>query len=179
MFQLNEEKLNQSIVEQAVDQLLTDDSLCGLVEKEVKKRIDAIFKDRADAAIAEAIDRAVSNGFEREYQRVNSWGQPDGEPTTIKNELEKTVSNYWAARVDSRTGKPAESSYSSVTRAEYLMTQICAEDFTNSMRQAATNVTGALKDGLRTQIAMQMDNMLSELFKVKSLQDQGKVDKAW
>ena len=42
-----------------------------------------------------------------------------------------------------------------------------------------SNVTGALKDGLRTQLATHMDNMLSSLFHVKSLQDQGKVKKPW
>jgi len=59
------------------------------------------------------------------------------------------------------------------------MTQACAEDFSVAMKQHVTNVTGALKDGLRNEIAKQMDGMLSELFRVKSLQDQGKVEKPY
>jgi hypothetical protein len=82
-------------------------------------------------------------------------------------------------RVDAKSGKPTESSYSSVSRAEFLMTQICAQDFSETMKQHALNVTGALKDGLRNQLATQMDGMLSGLFHVKSLQDQGKVEKPW
>ncbi|MDQ4680748.1 hypothetical protein, partial [Stenotrophomonas maltophilia group sp. RNC7] len=73
----------------------------------------------------------------------------------------------------------ADSDYNAVTRAEYLMTQICAQDFSEGMKQSVLSVTGALKDGLRAQLAAHMDKMLDELFCIKSLQDQGKVEKPW
>jgi hypothetical protein len=47
------------------------------------------------------------------------------------------------------------------------------------MRQSAQNITGALKDGLRNQMAYQMDQLLEGLFRIKSLQDQGKVEKPY
>ncbi|MNH42194.1 hypothetical protein D3C79_1038450 [compost metagenome] len=59
------------------------------------------------------------------------------------------------------------------------MTKICAEDFSKEMQQHVTNVTGSLKDGLRKQMANQMDALLNDLFKVRSLQDQGKVEKPY
>lgn len=59
------------------------------------------------------------------------------------------------------------------------MTQICAKDFSDEMKGHAVNITGALKDGLRTQLAKHMDEMLNDLFRVKSLQDQGKAEKPW
>lgn len=59
------------------------------------------------------------------------------------------------------------------------MTQICAEDFSKQMKDSAVNITGHLKDGLRNQMGKVMDDILSELFKVKSLQDQGKVEKPY
>ena len=59
------------------------------------------------------------------------------------------------------------------------MTKICAEDFSKQIQQSVANVTGALKDGLRNQLANQMDTMLNDLFKIKSLQDQGKVEKPY
>ncbi|KMM77053.1 prophage PSSB64-02 [Xanthomonas sp. NCPPB 1128] len=180
MLNINEEDLKAAIVAKAADEIVShDDDLSGLIELEVKKRVNAIFVDRAEAQIQVAIDAAVANSFDAEYQRVTAWGQPDGPVTTIRKQLEKTVSGYWSAKVDAKTGKPSSSDYSSVTRAEFLMTQICAEDFSAAMRQSALNVTGALKDGLRNQIAMQMDSLLNELFRIKSLQDQGKVEKPY
>ena len=180
MLSFNEEDLKAAVVQKAADEFIQNaDDLDGLVAKEVKKRLDAIFVERAEKQIAAAIDEAVRDGFNREYQRVNQWGEPNGQKTSIRAELEKTIGAYWSQKVDTRSGTVTDSSYNSVTRAEYLMTQICAKDFTEGMRQAVTNVTGALKDGLRINLAAQMDTMLSQLFAVKSLQDQGKVEKPW
>lgn len=180
MLNINEDDLKAAIVKQVADEILgSDGDITKLIQKEVKARLDSIFIDRAEAQIQSAIDAAVANSFEREYQRVTSWGEPEGPSTTIRKELEKTVSAYWSDRVDTRTGKPTNSTYGSVTRAEYLMTQVCAQDFTDGLKSSVLNVTGALKDGLRNQLAKQMDGMLDELFRIKSLQDQGKVDKPY
>lgn len=179
MLNFNEEDLKTAIVERAASEFLDrDHDISGLVAKEIKARIDRIFAERADEQIRLAIDDAIIAGFEREYQRVTSWGEPKGEKTSIKNELEKITSGYWNVRVD-KNGAPTDSTYGAMTRAEFLMTQICAKDFSEAMKQSALNVAGALKDGLRGQLAKQMDGMLDELFRVKSLQDQGKVEKPY
>jgi len=180
MFSFNEEEMKAAIVAKAADEFLqADHDISGLVKEEVKRRVDAIFVARAQAQIEAAVDAAINNGFDLAYQRVTSWGQPEGEPTTVRKQLDKLVQGYWTARVDPRSGKPTDSDYTFVSRAEYLMTQICAKDFSENLKQATQNVTGALKDGLRNQLAVQMDQMLENLFRVKSLQDQGKVEKPY
>jgi len=180
MLNINEDDLKKAIVERvSYDILRQDDDLSDMVRSEVQKRIQKIFSDRAEIEIENAIKSAISCAFDSEYQSVTGWGQPDGPTTTIRKRLEKTVSGYWQTKVDPKTGKPSGSDYGSVTRAEYMMTQICAEDFSTAMKQSALNVTGALKDGLRKQIGLQMDDMLDNLFRVKSLQDQGKVEKPY
>jgi hypothetical protein len=179
MLNINEEEIKKVIVGQAVNELLEDELLSGLVAKEVKARIDKIFIDRAESAIDAAINQEVQNSFDREYQRITSWGEPDGPKTTIRAQLEKTVAGYWSAMVDAKTGKASTSSYNTVSRAEYLMAQVCAADFSESLKQSVLSVTGALKDGLRNQLALQMDAMLDGLFKIRSLQDQGKVEKPY
>lgn len=180
MFNINEDDLKAAIVQKAADEILTQDSdLTEMISREVKSRIDKIFAGRAEAQIESMISDAVKDSFTREYQRVTQWGEPTGAATTIRDELQKTVSGYWAAKVDTKNGKPTENSYNSVTRAEFLMTQVCAEDFSEAMRQNMRNVTGALKDGLRNQLAKNMDAMLDQLFHIKSLQDQGKVEKPY
>ncbi|MHB2048898.1 hypothetical protein [Pseudomonas sp. VEM90] len=180
MLNINEESLKVAIVSQVADQLLSEDAdLSSLVDKEVKKRIDKIFDERVTAQIQKAIDETINGSFEREYRRVNQWGDQEGPSTTLRKELEKTVTAYWNGKVNPGDGKPATSDYNSVTRAQWLMTKICAEDFSKEMQQSVANVTGALKDGLRKQIANQMDALLNDLFKVRSLQDQGKVEKPY
>ncbi|WP_323157923.1 hypothetical protein [Pseudomonas fulva] len=180
MLNINEESLKTAIVAQVADQLLSEDAnLSSLVDKEVKKRIDKIFDERVTAQIQKAIDETINGSFEREYRRVNQWGDQEGPSTTLRKELEKTVTSYWNGKVNPGDGKPATSDYNSVTRAQWLMTKICAEDFSKEMQQHVTNVVGSLKDGLRKQMANQMDALLNDLFKVRSLQDQGKVEKPY
>ena len=180
MLNLNEEQLTAAIVQNAADQIIAEDrDLSGMVAKEVKSRIDKIFADRVSAQITEAIDAAIKNSFQHQYQKVSSWGQPIGDVTTIGAQLEATVNGYWTALVDPRNGEVSSSAYNSVSRAEYVMTKICAEDFSKIVQTDLQNITGALKDGLRNQIAKLMDGMLNDLFKIKSLQDQGKVEKPY
>ncbi len=180
MLNINEDDLKAAIVAKAADAILSnDEDLSGLIANEVTKRIDKIFKDRAEVQIEAAISAAVANSFDREYQRVTSWGEPTGPKTTIRAELETTVSTYWSTQVDPRSGKPSTGYGDKITRAEWLMTQVCARDFTEGLKASALNVTGALKDGMRNQLAALMDEMLNNLFHVKSLQDQGKVEKPY
>nr|WP_314694217.1 hypothetical protein [uncultured Pseudomonas sp.] len=180
MLNINEDDLKTAIVAKVSDELLRDgDDLSGMVAAELKKRIDKIFNERVTAQIEAAINETINGSFEREYRRVNTWGEPEGPSTTIRKELEKTVNSYWSAKVDPRSGKTASSDYNAVTRAEYIMTQVCAEDFTKHMQTSVNAVTGALKDGLRNHLAGQMDTMLNNLFHIKSLQDQGKVEKPY
>jgi len=180
MLNINESDLKEAIAQKAVDEILSSDQdLSGMIAKEVKSRLDKIFIDRAEAQIQAAIDLAVQNAFDREYQRVTSWGEAEGPKTSIRTQLDKVINGYWSEQVDPKTGKPGTSYGDKVTRAEFLMTQMCAKDFSQQMRQDALNITGALKDGLRNQMAAVMDKTLSELFMVKSLQDQGKVEKPY
>jgi hypothetical protein len=180
MFNINEEDLKKAVVTQVSDEILSaDHDLSALIAKEVKARLDKIFIDRAQVQIELAINEAIKTGFEREYQRVDKWGNPTSHKTTISAELEKIISGYWNGKVDPKTGRAAASDYQTVTRAEWVMTQICAEDFSAAMKTSALNITGALKDGLRVQMAKQMDDLLNGLFHVKSLQDQGKVEKPY
>ena len=180
MLNINEEDLKAAIVAKVSDELLSEgDDLSGMVAVELKKRIDKIFNERVTAQIEGAINETINGSFEREYRRVNTWGEPEGPTTTIRKELEKTVNAYWSAKVDPHSGKTATSGFNAVTRAEYIMTQVCAEDFSKQMQTSVNSVTGALKDGLRGQLAKQMDDMLDGLFRIKSLQDQGRVEKPY
>lgn len=178
MLTIDMDRLQKTVAEQVVDDLIDNDKIKDEIRKKIDARIDALFADSAKAILEERVSAAIHNGFERSYQRVDQWGRPVGDPSTIAKELNRIVGSYWNERVG-KDGKPTDSSYSSMSRAEYVMSQICAEKFSEEMKQHALNVTGALKDGFRTQIGKHMDNMLNDLFKVKSLQDQGKVEKPY
>lgn len=180
MIKIDETTLQDAIIERAADQLIGEmEGISGLVRDAVDRRVGKIFAETAEAEIQERIKSAINDALNREYFRTDNFGQRQGEGTTIAKQLDRMVSGYWSEKVDG-AGKPTSNSYGTpMTRAEYIMSQICAKDFSDQMRQAAVSVTAALKDGFRAQMAGHVDKLLDELFRVKSLQDQGKATKPW
>lgn len=171
--ELNIERIEQSIVSEVVDRLVDEEHLSDLISSQVKARIDKMFSESVNAKIQEAIDRAIKEGFHREYSKVDSWGRPVGEPTTLALELSKQVEGYWNQRVDSN-GAPKTDSYGKVmTRAEWLMFKICSEDFNALMKQHIVNAAGFFKDGLRASLNETVNECLSSVLRVSSLGDQG------
>jgi len=169
--QIDQNKVELAIVEQVAGELIEADGLRDLVAKTVERRIDNIFKETADKQISDAVMGAIKAGFERPYRKANSFGQPTGDPTTIAAELEKQVAGYWNQMVD-KQGNPADNSYNKTTRAEWVMLNMVASDFHGEMKQHMVNVAASLKDGLRAKLHETVNCMLSDVFRVRSLEDQ-------
>lgn len=171
--QIDQEKIEAAIIEQAVAEFVDSNHLHELVQKSVTERINAIFKNTAEKQIEDAVSAAIKEGFERPYTKVDSFGKPVGEPTTISAQLEKQIAGYWNQVVD-KQGKPVEGgSYNTFgTRAEWVMAQMVADDFKGQMKQLAVNIGGAFKDKLRTELYGTVNGLLSEVFHVRSQQDQ-------
>lgn len=168
--QIDQAKIEKAIVEDAVRSFTGDDELYNSIRKGINERIDKVFADKVSLVITETVERIVGEGFERTYRKTDSFGRPAGDPTSISKELELIVSNYWAARVD-RNGKPTDSGYSTLSRAEWMMAQICADDFSKEMKQHVVNVGGALKDHFRGVLNEHIGLMLSDVFKVNTAGD--------
>lgn len=170
--ELNQERIEAAIVSEVAERIIGEDELFSRVRTAVDARIDKLFKDQADQQIRDAINTAILNGFEREYTRVNSWGECEGEPTTIRKELEKVIASYWNEKVDTNGKKSSYPSERDLTRAEWLMAKMCADDFNGHMKQHVVNVGGALKDQLRASLHGTVNELLSGVFRVNSVDDQ-------
>lgn len=171
--QLDQERIENAIIKEAAGKLIGDDELYERVKRAIDLRIDKLWKETAEERIRSEVEMAIADGFEKSYRKVDSFGQTSGEPTTIRKELERLITGYWDQRVG-RDGKPTESSYSSTTRAEWMMTQLVAADFQGEMKQHVINLGGALKDQLRSELHGTVNRLLSDVFKVRSADDQGK-----
>lgn len=172
--ELNQTRIEDAIVQDVADRLIDQEKLRDRVAQAVNTRIDRHFKEIADTQIKTAIETAISQGFEREYHRVDSFGQRDGAATTIRAELEKVIAGYWNTKVD-KQGKPSSSSYNSeITRAEWMMTQLVAADFQGEMKQHVVNLGGALKDKLRAELHETVNKLLAEIIHVNSADDQAR-----
>jgi hypothetical protein len=170
--ELNQTRIEDAIVQEVSDRIIDNEELTSRVMRAVDGRIDTLFKSVADAQIKTAVETAIQQGFDHEYRRVNSFGQPEGKPTTIRLELEKAIGGYWNTMVG-RDGKPMTDSYNAkMTRAEWTMTQLVAADFQGEMKQHVVNLGGALKDKLRAELHDTVNKLLSEVFRVRSVGDE-------
>lgn len=170
--ELDQKRIEDAIVQEVAERIIGEEELYNRVKNAVDQRIARHFKESADTQIQAAVEAAIREGFEHEYRRIDSFGRPEGAPTTIRAELEKAIGGYWNTMVD-RQGKPTTDSYSAkMTRAEWLMTQLVASDFHGDMKQHVVNLGGALKDRLRQELHETVNKLLSEVFHVRSVGDE-------
>lgn len=170
--EVNQERIEKAVIAEVSEMIIDQDKLRDHVKKAIDERINKLFKKSADAQITTAINEAIRDGFRRSYQKVDSWGSAIGETTTIKAELERIIAGYWNARVDSN-GKPTDSSYNSMSRAEHTMLGLVAKDFSENMKQNIVDLGAQLKDGLRKELHGATNRLLSQVFHVRSWDDQG------
>lgn len=175
---VDQKAIEREVTNHVIDWFMDEEKILDKIRNGLETRMDKVFAEKAEALVESVAENAFKSAFERSFQKTNGFGQAIGDPTTIKTELERMAGDYWSQKVG-KDGKPTDSNYHATSRAEWMMAQICADDFSKLMKQSAQNVTGALKDGLRVNMANQMDSLLDNLFKIKSLQDQGKVEKPY
>lgn len=171
--ELNQQRIEDAIIAEVAQKIIGDEELWDRAKRAFDARVDKLWKETAEDRIRAEVELAISTGFEREYQKVDTFGSGVGQKTTIRAELEKLIGGYWNERVG-RDGKHSDSSYSTTSRAEWMMTKLCADDFSNSMKEHVVNVGGALKDAFRKELSATVNRLLSDVFHVKSLDDMGK-----
>ena len=173
--ELDPKAIQKAVVADVADHFINENrgDLRDRITKEIDARIGKIFAEKVEEILDAEIAKTIENGFDRTYQAVDSFGHPKGEPTTIRQRLSKLTGDYWSTKVGSN-GKPTESQYNSMSRAEYVMIQACGKDFAEQLKQEAVNVASSLKDGLRAELRKWIDTTLSQLFKVRSADDQAK-----
>lgn len=169
--ELSTERIEAVIIAEVSEKIMADDDIYDHAKKAIETRVDALWQASVKARLQEEVDALVLRGLDHSYRRVDAFGKPVGESTTVRAELEKLIGGYWSARVD-RDGKPSDSSYGTTSRAEWQMTQLVAANFSDEMKQHIVNLGGSLKDGLRAELHSTVNRLLSEIFHVNSLQDQ-------
>lgn len=165
--QIDMDVVQRGVIENIANSAWEDGKWLDYIRKDIDRRIDKLFAERVEEVVTAAINSAVNAGFDRTFQAVDTFGKPEGEPTTIRKRLNQMISDYWSERVD-RNGKKTTDTYNSRTRAEHVMLSVCGDDFSKELRQHAVNTTAALKDGLRAELRGWVDRTLGEMFRVRT-----------
>ena len=169
--EIDKTSIEAAIVRQVADEFIGDEELISRVRKATNERVDKFFREAAEAQIQATVEAAIRDGFDKEYCAVTSWGERTGTPTTIRKQLERIIAGYWNETVG-KDGKPPSGYNEKLTRAEWLMAKMCAADFKGDMEQHVVNVGSVLKDKFRAELHDTVNKLLSQVFHVKSTEDQ-------
>ncbi|MFD1199538.1 hypothetical protein ACFQ3K_14625 [Brucella gallinifaecis] len=169
--EIDKKRIEDAIIQQVASDLISDESLWDRAKRAFDARIEKLWTEVAETRLRSEIELAITNGLEREYCKVDGFGMQNGEKTSIRAELEKQIGGYWNTKVD-RQGKPSTGYGADMTRAEWMMTQLVADDFKGEMKQHVINLGGSLKDHLRKQLHETVNGLLSEVFYVRSKGDE-------
>jgi tetrahydromethanopterin S-methyltransferase subunit B len=168
----DQEKLERAVINAAVDELLGNDigpRVSQEVENQVSAAVQKALSIRLDSTIEKTINDIMERALDEEIHPVNTWGEREGKPTTIRGALHDRAKAFWAEKVD-KEGK--KSAYGGQPRYEHVIGIIAAKEFESAVKAEIVNIAGAVKDSVRKGMREKVDEHLDALFKVKSIGDQ-------
>jgi hypothetical protein len=167
---LDQERLEQAIVDRAVDELLGGEGRIDVrIGDEIKRQVSEVLAKTLHTRIEAALNEVMSRALDTEMQPVSVWGEREGNPTTIRAALHERARNFWNEKVDSKGEK---STYGGRPRWEHVLSIMATKEFESAIKQDIVNVAAAIKDSVRETFYAEVDAKLNEYFKVKSAEDQ-------
>ena len=112
---INISEIERDIVEAAAHEIAND------IDSSIARRI----QERAQTMVNEKLGEIIEGVLENQFQPVNNWNEPVGEPTTIRDMITKSVTAWWETKVDSK-GEVSSGYYNKQTRAEYYANKVVA-----------------------------------------------------
>lgn len=106
-FEIDLKKIEAAATREIVDAVCDSVDWNEVLTETINSRINKLFSEGADLAVSEAINRVMADGLASAYQPVNQFGEKTGDPTTIRERLAKTSTQYWNRKVD-RKGRETE-----------------------------------------------------------------------
>ena len=137
------------------------------VSTQVQKRIESKLTESVNKAFLSAVDDKLNAILDEiiaaEVTPVSIWGEPQGEKTTIRDQLVKRAKDFWMQKVD-KNGKACDSYYG-VPRHEHIVNEAVKKEFEAVVKSNIDGIVAGLKDALRTDMIKSVDENMKRVFK--------------
>jgi hypothetical protein len=158
------EQLLDLAAEKVADQYLDREGVTWRVEQVLEARV----KDAVGKGLNEKIDALLTAEMEKilgeEIVPMNIWGERQGSPTTIRNQIAERARTFWEERVN-KDGKLE--TYGGQPRHEHLIRKIVNEEFSAAIKQNVVAVVSAMKIAAKAHAEQITNEALDNLIKVK------------
>lgn len=162
---LDPEKLQEQIVEAAVERLLRGDEY---FEAEIERRVSKQIATALDEIVAQKFDLVVLPMLTERVdslvlQKTNEWGEKRGEAVTFVEYLTQRALEYMTENVD-RDGKPTRDRYGTVqTRIAHMVDRHLHFHIEDTMKKALGEANTKIAQGIYETCRIKLNEILSTL----------------
>jgi hypothetical protein len=170
-FTVNPEEIANLAAEKLADEVADKRDIAAMASKIILARIDEMFASTIKLQIDVALSARLEEAMTQTINPVNIWGEPIGEQTSIRDQLNARAKEFWTTPVDSsgNAAKPDQYAHAKQkTRAEWMLGKIVSEKFAEEVKQNAVNILAIFKEKIRADGHAALDKHLDELVRVKS-----------
>lgn len=152
-------ELNKKIEDKLVDRLIEG------VDKDITKNISERVNDTIDEKINSFVDEFMDKGF----TQVDRWGDVIKENVNPKDLLKEKLDSFLTSKVDKKTGKSTNDSYSSEQRYEYILSKTAKEHIAKWQQEVSDNVLKEIKKDINEETRQKVVDAILKDYNLKKL----------
>ena len=169
-FGVSLEELRDLAVNRLVEGVTSEHDLTTAVKAAVERHVKELYADLIEKKVGEALDVALHQMLDAQVTPVDIFGEPTGEPTTIRDTLVARTKGFWTDLVDSDGKLPKEVTAWNrgkfQTRAQWMIGKMAADDFAEHVKDHSIEILTVLKGKLLEDGKKSLEHHLNRLIKV-------------
>jgi len=159
--ELNEKKIKEAVVKEAVSALVEQYSGSEDLHNEIRHGVTEIIKSAIDTQVKEAIANGINI---LTFPKTNTFGEKKAPERTLREYIDELIQNFLKEQVDS-DGKVKELSYgrSSETRVRWLVRQELGKHLDDSIKNAMVAIKQQMGEAISSIVKSQIDQAAAKL----------------
>lgn len=118
---------------------------------------------KAEASIDAAINELTQEVLTQTFQPLTSWGEPQGEETTIRDMMAVKMENWWRQNVNKK-GEASDRYGDKMTRAEWYARDIVGKYVDRQLRTEMKGIIDAGKDKVRQAMSKSIKEQIEQIW---------------
>ncbi len=168
--ELNNEAIQELAAEKIADELIgSSEDVEFILDKKISNHLDeklSKLNKTIEEKVNDRLEKELEALIHREYVPVDIFGDPSGEPISIRDQLHAQAKRFWEVKVDPK-GEPT--TYGGEPRYKHmyqeLLRSITREEITKTVKDNLSEVAMAFRDALAKGAKAEIDHHLQYLFK--------------
>lgn len=160
--QLNAEQIIEQAANRLADEAYDNVDALGMLEAEISRRIDKFLNERSKQIMEDTLRSEMEGLMQRKFHPVNEWGESKGDPTSLREELQRRAEEFWQVRVNDK-GEPNK--YGGKPRHQHMFEAIAKEQFADAVRENIEDVIAGFREALRKDAGQMLGEHIERFIK--------------